>query len=416
MENRSITIVGGGIVGLCTAYHLVRRGATVRVIERSPEGNNAASVGNAGSISPGSVLPVAYKGMLRDVPRMLLDPLGPLRTTLGGLRDHGGWLAKFLAMSSENSIRASSSAISGLVQSSMDQHIKLLESIGSMDLLHRTGQLHLYLDTKARKQDQFGWALRKEYGVEVVDLDRDGLLELEPSIGPAYQAGVFLPDQGMISDPSAYSGRLVSVVRQAGVELVPDSIKAVETTNNDGYWLIGENDSYFSREMIVCAGAWSGKLLKTLGYQLPLANQRGFHVQFPEPNITLQRVVVLTDRKVFVTPMTAGLRAAGTVEITKLDSPVDMRRADALVGHVQQAWPDLETQKYSSWSGERPCLPDSLPIMGQSKEHPGLWFNFGHGHLGLTLSAAAGEEIANSMQSGKTGELIRAFNYDRFLK
>jgi glycine/D-amino acid oxidase-like deaminating enzyme len=413
MKDRSVTVIGGGIVGLATAYHLSRLGSAVTLIDRSPEGQGA-SWGNAGSISPGSVLPVAYKGMLRDIPRMLFDPTGPLRVTTSGLREHGAWLARFLRQASARRIRASAGAVADLVSASLDRHADLLEAIGSQDLLKTTGQLHLYPDEAALHGDDFGWNLRREFGVRVEELDRKGLLALEPSIGQPYQAAVYLPEQGMILDPGDYAGRLRSVLRQANVRIVQDDIQALDIVDGQVAGLLGGDVRHECEEVVLCAGSWSTQLLRRHGYRIPLANQRGFHVQFDHPGIEINRVVVLADKKVFVTPMTKGLRAAGTVEVTGLRSQVDMRRADALVEHVRVAWPSLADEPRTRWSGERPCLPDSMPVMGRSGIHPNLWFNFGHGHLGLTLSAVAGEQIARSMAAGKATAMIVPFSPDRF--
>ncbi|ORE92164.1 FAD dependent oxidoreductase [Stappia sp. 22II-S9-Z10] len=413
MENRSVAVIGGGIVGLCTAYHLARLGARVSVFDRT-FGLDGASSGNAGSISSGSVLPVAYRGMARDIPKMLFDPSGPLRVTMGGMVRHAAWLARFLRESSEARIRASAELQVQLVPKSLAAHTALLEAIGSTDLIRTTGQLHLYPDAAARAKDAFGWALRREHGVVAHDLDRAGVLQIEPSIGPAYQAGIFLPDQGMIVDPGGYVGRMQSVLRQAGAALVTGEVRGVTPAADGGVSVETADGVHAFGEAVIAAGAWSGPLVKRLGLSIPLANQRGFHVQFPHSGVELQRVVVIADRKVFVTPMTGGLRAAGTVEITPLGSPVDMRRAAALVDHVKRVWPEAATEPHTAWSGERPCLPDTVPVMGRAPGHPNVWLNFGHGHLGMTLSAVCGEAIAQSMAAGEPNAIVRLFGPERF--
>ena len=413
MDDRSIVVVGGGLVGLCTAFHLMRRGAAVTVIDRS-FGLDGASSGNAGSLSPGAVLPVAYRGMVRDIPRMLLDPEGPLRVTPGGLVRHAGWLARFLREGRQERIRAAAGTMAKLIPASLAKHTELLDAIGSSDLLRADGQLHLYPDAEARERDRFGWELRRAHGVVAHELTRGELLEVEPSIGPGYTAGVFLPHQGMIVDPGDYVGRLRGVLRQSGATLVEDEVRTVETGAGGKVRLVGARQTLECEEMVLCAGAWSADVVRRLGVRIPLANQRGFHVSFADSGVALQRVVVIADRKVFVTPMRRGLRAAGTVEITPLSAKVDMRRAEALVGHVQRVWPQVRTKPRERWSGERPCLPDSLPVMGPCQGHPNVWFNFGHGHVGLTLSAVCGEEIAKSMAARRPSELVRLFDHTRF--
>ena len=411
-----VTVIGAGIVGLCTAFHLMRLGHPVTVVDRCLEGEGA-SWGNAGSISPGSVLPVAYRGMLRDLPQMLLDPAGPLRITASGLRHHLPWLLSFLRHSTPARIRASATAMRPLVERSLAAHLALLEAIGSQDLLRKTGQLHLYPDRRAIVRDGFGWALRRELGVDVEELDRDGLLSLEPSVGPAYEAAVFLPDQGMVLDPGDYAGRLRAALGQSGVRLAQDEVRGLAFDDAGVTGVSATGERHGGGAVVLCGGAWSAELLRRHGERIPLVNQRGFHVQFPSAGVELERVVVLADRKVFVTPMRHGLRAAGTVEITALDHPADMRRADALVGHVRAAWPQVaQDAETTRWTGERPCLPDSLPVMGRSARHPGLWLNFGHGHLGMTLSAVAGEAMARAVSAGRDDALPAAFSPSRFAR
>lgn len=411
-----VTVVGAGIVGLCTAFHLMRRGHPVTVIDRRLEGEGA-SWGNAGSISPGGVLPVAYRGMLRDLPRMLLDPTGPLRITASGLRHHTPWLLSFLRHATPGRIRASAEAIRPMVARSLEAHRSLLAAIGSEDLLRQSGQLHLYPDRRALERDRFGWRLRQEMGVALQELDRPGLLALEPSIGPGYGAAMFLPEQGMLLDPGDYAGRLRAVLRQSGVRLLQAEVQGLAFDGAGVAGLTAGGERLGGGAMVLCGGAWSAELLRRHGERLPLVNQRGYHLQLARPGVTLQRVVVLADRKIFVTPMRHGLRAAGTVEITAIDRPADMRRAEVLGRHMRAAWPQIDPGRDASpWSGERPCLPDSLPVMGRSARHPGLWLNFGHGHLGMTLSAAAGEAMAEAVSSGREAALPAAFSPRRFAR
>lgn len=400
----SVVVVGGGIVGLATAFHLRRAGLDVVVVEPG-EPAAGASAGNAGSISPGGVAPVAYPGMLRDVPRMLLDPNGPLRITPAGALAGAGWLVRFLLASRPAAVRRSADAIAPLLATTLEAHRDLAEAIGTRDLLGETGQLQVYPDRDAYEKDAFGWALRREHGVEFYELRREEVLQYEPAIGPAYGFGVFLPKSGMVVDPGRYGRVLAEFLSRDGVRFERDEAIGLEEDGNRIGAVIGRRGRYPCRTAVIAAGAWSARLLERSGYGIPLINQRGYHLQLAKAGVSPRRIVTAADRKIFITPMQAGLRVAGTVEIAPLGSRPNMARARILAEGARAVFPDLEVGSPSEWSGERPCLPDSLPVMGRAARHANLWFNFGHGHLGLTMSAASGAAVTRAIETGDEAAL-----------
>jgi len=150
-------------------------------------------------------------------------------------------------------------------------------------------------------------------------------------------------------------------------------------------------------QVVVAAGAWSRRLLDPLGLPLALESQRGYHVQFQGGRETVSRTVVLADRKIFVTPMEGGLRVAGTVEIGGLDRPPDPRRAAILERIARETFEGLDDLQATPWMGHRPCMPDSVPVIGPAAGRPGLWLAVGHGHLGLTDSINTAQSIASGM-------------------
>jgi D-amino-acid dehydrogenase len=148
---------------------------------------------------------------------------------------------------------------------------------------------------------------------------------------------------------------------------------------------------------------------------VPLETQRGYHVTLREPGIPVSRPVIAADRKVFVTPMETGLRVAGTVEFGGLERRPTRRRAELLVEHLAAVFPRARIPAgWEMWMGHRPCLPDSLPVLGPSPRHRGLWFNFGHGHLGLTMSAGSGEILARGIAGEPSNSDLAPFSIERF--
>ncbi|HYF09062.1 MAG TPA: FAD-dependent oxidoreductase, partial [Acetobacteraceae bacterium] len=167
--------------------------------------------------------------------------------------------------------------------------------------------------------------------------------------------------------------------------------------------------------VVIAAGAWSARLLRPLGLRVPLETQRGYHVMLPDPGVRLTRPVVPADRKVFLTPMEEGLRVAGTVEFGGLDRAPTPQRAAYLLEDLKKVFPQARTDNAQPfWMGHRPCLPDSLPVIGPVRAWQGLWCAFGHGHLGLTGSAPTGAVLGAAIAGERPNFDLAPFAVERF--
>jgi D-amino-acid dehydrogenase len=311
-------------------------------------------------------------------------------------------------------VRRISQALSSLLANSIEKHLEILGEVGATDIVRRTGQLYLYPDEKWLGKDAISWALRKEHGLRIERLGRADILALEPEVGPDYAIGMFTPDQGMSVNPYRQVTAIAADFVRHGGQVVRDRVMAIVVAGDRVRGVRGENGSYACDHAVVCAGAWSMQLLTELGYALPLESQRGYHVTVAAPGITVSRPVVAADRKVFLTPMEDGLRAAGTVEFGGLSRAPNRKRADYLVRDMARVFPRARIPAdWSFWMGHRPCLPDSLPVMGPSR-HRGLWFNFGHGHLGLTMSATSGDIVARAICGAPSNIDLAPFSFARF--
>jgi glycine/D-amino acid oxidase-like deaminating enzyme len=409
----AVVIVGAGIVGVCTAWQLLRRGADVTLIDRDEPGRGC-SYGNAGALSFGSVAPLAMPGVMRDSLTMLLDPAAPLRIPLHYLPTAAPWLRRFVSSARPDEVRRISRALSALLANSIEKHLEILSDVGASDIVRRTGQLYLYPNEKWLRKDTMSWELRKEQGLRIERLGREGILALEPEVGPDYTIGMFTPDQGMSVNPYRQVTAIVSDFARRGGRIVRDRVVAIEVEGDHVRAVRGENASYACNDAVICAGAWSTQLLTGLGYALPLESQRGYHVTIPSPGISVARPVIAADRKVFLTPMEDGLRAAGTVEFGGLARAPNRKRADYLVRDMSRVFPRAQIpDAWSFWMGHRPCFPDSLPVIGPSRHH-GLWFNFGHGHLGLTMSATSGDVLARAISGEPSNIDLKPFSFERF--
>ncbi|HZW21376.1 NAD(P)/FAD-dependent oxidoreductase [Noviherbaspirillum sp.] len=407
-----ITIIGAGIVGLCVAYSLRKEGFAVQVIDPEDPGSQC-SFGNAGAISTGSVAPLAMPGVLKNAAKMLLEADSPLYVPPHYWLRAAPWLQRFVASATPQRVEEIASALTDLFAGALDNHRALAREIGCPQRVVQTGQLHLYRNAAALEKDAGSWRLRERHGVRCERLDAAAIRALEPAVSSDYTVAMFMPEQGAVTHPFAYAQAIAEAARQRGVVFVRDRVQGL--SREAGGWRVqGAQRGYQASQVVLAAGAWSAPLLRPLGLRVPLESQRGYHLHLSSPNLSIGRPIVFADRKVFAAPMEHGLRISGTVEFGGLKMPPTPRRAAALGDAAVKGLPGLELDAPSMWMGHRPCLPDSLPVLGPVRTHPGLWCAFGHGHLGVTGSVNTGRWIADAAAGRMASERFAPFAVERF--
>lgn len=410
--DRSITVIGAGIVGLCIAYALRKEGFAVQVIDPEEPGSQC-SFGNAGAISTGSVAPLAMPGILKSATKMLLEADSPLYVPPHYWLRAAPWLWRFVASATPQRVEEIAVALKTLFADALEHHRALAQEVGCPQRVVQTGQLHLYRDDAALAKDSGAWRLRERHGVRCERLDAAAIRALEPAVSRDYTVAMFMPEQGAVTHPFAYAQAIAEAARQHGVVFVRDRVRAL-SRQEDGWTVQGTQRDYRTAQVVLAAGAWSAQLLRPLGLRVPLESQRGYHLHLASPNLKIGRPLVFADRKVFAVPMEHGLRISGTVEFGGLDMPPTARRAAALGDAASQGLPGLELDAPSVWMGHRPCLPDSLPVLGPVQRHPGLWCAFGHGHLGVTGSVNTGRWLAEALGGRMPLERFAPFAVERF--
>lgn len=386
---RTATVVGAGLVGLSCARALQREGYAVTVLDR--EGVCAgASFGNAAHIATASVLPQAAPGILRQFWRLARDPEGPLIARPGYVLRRADWFARFLAQARPSRYQAGAQAMAGLMAQAWPAWQTLLADTAATDLMRETGALHVFGSPAARAQAQAAYALRRQLGVPCEDLTGDEARELEPALGPSVQAAVHIPGMGFVTDTQALAHRIAARIQAEGGRI---EIAEVTQIGPQGVQVAGAGR--VADLTVLAAGAWSDRWARALGIDVPVVAERGYHLMLPATASALKMPVLLTEKKIAVTPMRQGLRLASVAEFAPPDAPPDFDRASRVFQGLSGWVPGLEQPAVSAWVGPRPSTPDSRPIIGRSPRFPSVIAACGHGHLGLSLAAITGQAVAD---------------------
>ncbi|HVB15116.1 MAG TPA: FAD-binding oxidoreductase [Stellaceae bacterium] len=414
---RRVGVIGAGMVGVCAASWLQRDGHSVVLIEPGNPGEGA-SFGNAGAFNGSSVTPAAMPGVIRNVPRWLIDPLGPLSLRWSYLPSILPYLVRFVRSATPEKVRAQARALRPLLAPTVPLVRELARDAGADDLVHQRGHLYVYRSAEALAKDGFAWALRQENGVVVDRFDADELRQLEPALSRDYVCGLLVRENGHTSNPFALVTRLVEQFRRQGGEIV--QANAIGFRLDGGHLAAIRTDAgdIPADVAIVCAGAHSKLLAAALGDRVPLETERGYHLMIRDPEIMPRIPTADADGKFVATPMELGLRFAGTVELAGLAAPPDWRRARILLAQARRMLPGLAAyhpeERISMWMGHRPSLPDSLPVLGYSRASRDVIYAFGHGHVGMTAAPMTGKIVA-ALVAGRPPPIdIAAFDAARF--
>lgn len=408
-----IAVVGGGVVGVCCALYLQRDGHSVAIIDPGGPGE-ACSSGNAGQFVTGYCVPLGLPGIAREVPAMVLDPLGPLTIRWPYLPSLLPWLLRFVAASSPGRVDAIARALHRLNKDSLIAFAPLLEQAGAEHLIQRKGRLDVYQSERVFAKAQVKFDLLRRCGVQVEMLDQKGIRELEPELADRCPQGAFYPESGHTTSPLGLTRLLAEDFVRRGGAILRERVTDFRM-GGDGAWsVITDVARHPADQVVVAAGAYSRPLAARLGSRLPLEAERGYHLMLPQAGIRLQRTVVHGDRYFGLTPMEGGMRLAGTVELASVHAKPNFARAHALFQAARQALPALNGQGAVPWMGCRPSMPDSLPVLGRSPLHRSVYFAFGHGHLGLTGAATSGKIIADLVAGRAADSRFEAYRADRF--
>ena len=413
MKQKTVSIVGAGIIGVLCACFLQRQGHQVNLYDRGEPGGET-SFGNSGVISPSAVVPIAMPGLMNSIPNWLFKSDGPLAMDWNSLPIYLPWLVRFISNSREPSARHNSKALQVLNSECLDLLIPLLKEADSELLIEKKGMLYAYQSDEEFQQGQLSREFRKASSTGAYDVSRAALQDIEPNLSTNFIRGTFFPEAAHSINPYRLVKCLADYFVQSGGRFEHEEIVQISETTQGKVLLETSRRRIQSDICVIAAGVWSRQLLKALGYHTPLISHRGYHVTVENPGIKLNTVLCPVSYMATIVPMEMGIRIGGTVELSRMNKPPNLQRTDALLKHLKITVPKINTKQHTTWMGNRPCTPDSLPIIGQAPNHKSILFAFGHGHQGL-LSAPKTAEVINDLVSQRRPSIdLELFHITRF--
>ncbi len=409
-----MVIVGAGVIGMSAAVALQKRGLSVTVLDRKGVAAET-SRGNAGALTFCNSEPHNSLSVIRKVPGWFLDPIGPFAIPIRYALQASPWLIRFLSASRPSRVAETSRAQVALMEFCRDVLPAFSKMAGTHNLLHQDGGLEIY-DTEKEFNAALGvWEKRQAHGFSFEPVrGAKSISDYQPGLNPRFERAIYTMSWQSVSDPLDYVETLGETFRSrgGGIEIVGVEALAGRPTGCD--ITLSDGRTLSANHVVVCAGAWSHTLARTLGDRIPLEAERGYNTTLPPSALNLNRAILFASHAFFVSRLTSGIRIGGAVELGGLDLPPNYARANALLTKAKSFFPGLKTEGGKQWMGYRPALPDSLPVIGKSPNAPSLIYAFGHGHFGLTQSSGTAELVTALILDDTPAIDLSPFRADRF--
>lgn len=406
-------VLGAGIVGVSTALHLQARGRDVVLLDRRGAGEET-SHGNAGLIERTDLLPRAFPRALKDIMHYAMNRDPRVRYDLASLAFVAPWLARYWWHSDKKSVEQIARFNAPLFEHSLREYEALLPQAGASDLLRPNGWLHLSRNPTALQTAMIGVEYSRRANLDVEVLDSAQIAKQEPALREKFAWGIHLKGSASISNPGKMVKCLADLFVSRGGRMTTGDAKTLTATNS-GWTVQADTGNITAKNAVVALGPWSDTVFKPLGYKIPFAVKRGYHMnyQYAEKG-RLNIPVIDADNGFVLSPMQSGTRLTTGIEFALRDDAPSPKQFAQVEPVARNMLPMGDRQLDQPWMGSRPCTADMRPVIGPAHRHKGLWFAFGHAHHGLTLGPVTGRLIAEMMTKEKPIANPTPFSVARF--
>ena len=390
------------MVGVSVALHLQRRGRDVVLIDRRGAGEET-SYGNSGLIQREGVIPYTFPREFGVILSYAMNRRSDVVYHLSALPRLAPWMFHYWQNATPERIERSAQALAPLMAQCVGEHDALIAEAGdaARALVRHEGWIRCLRTEESLRQAIANARRLDKYGVDYAVLTGAQLRELEPHLSDKIIGAIHFHGSPTSSDPGMLTKAYADLYTRKGGRFLEGDARRL-TQEASGWSLPSESGPITAREAVVALGPWSDDVFRPLGYDIPLAVKRGYHMHYgARGNATLSHPLHDGDGGYMLVPMSKGTRLTTGVEFADRDAlpnPVQLARDEPL---ARELFPLGERLEPAPWLGRRPCLPDMVPVIGRGERHPGLWFAFGHAHHGFTLGPVTGRLLAE-MMTGET--------------
>lgn len=408
-------IIGGGIVGLCSAYFLQKEGHKVTVLDKSDITSGASFV-NAGYITPSHIIPLASPGMISKGIKWMFNSSSPFYMQPRWDTDFFKWSWYFHKSSTKEKVDLAIPLIKdiNIISRDLFTSIKNSGDLGDFQL-ERKGLLMLYKTDKEGEHEMQVAKKASYLGLEVSSLNKKELDTLQPNVTMNVKGAIHYECDGHTT-PTEFMKKMLEYLKRSGVIIKTNEEVIDLSTENGRIIKVTTNKNYYSPgEVVLAAGSWSDNLSKKLNIKLPIQAGKGYRINVPRPTgITIP--AILMEAKVAVTPMTEYTRFAGTMEFSGINDVIRKQRVEAIANATTEFYPEIkisEAEKLDAKSGLRPVSPDGLPYIGKSSSLKNLTVATGHAMMGWSLGPVTGKLVSEIISDKKTSMDINGFSPNR---
>ncbi|MEP6794865.1 MAG: FAD-dependent oxidoreductase [Saprospiraceae bacterium] len=412
---KEVVIVGGGIVGLCCAWHLHEAGIQVTIVDKG-DFSEGCSFGNSGMIVPSHFIPLASPGMTGKGLKWMFSKGSPFYIRPRLNLELVQWLWQFYRSASKKHVAECAPLL-------RDMHIEGREFYNSLNFspgfnfnFDRKGILMMYQTVAGEHEEAETAAMAHELGIEANILSPSDLSILDPGIKMNVRGAVHFPGDAHLA-PHVLMQQLITSLRKSGVEFkVNSEVIKIDNQGNEGAVIsLKNNENIRARNVVIATGTWSGILMKKSGYKLPMQDGKGYSMTIHQPIGMPSVPAILTEARVAITPMGNKLRVAGTLEISGRDEKINPNKIKSILNAAANYYPDLKISEPGPvWYGYRPCTPDGMPYIGRLSKDSSIILATGHAMMGLSLAPATGQMVRDILLKKFHLENDRKFNPLRF--